>query len=493
MMLQLAESANLFVSTESDNSYQHTAGLVILNADEPPDFCFEKLKSFIGARLGQIPQFRWKLEEAPFGLDLPYWVEDEKFSFERHIHRIAVPAPGDMKALTELAAFLYSHRLDRSRPLWEIWFIEGLQDGRFGLLQKLHHCMMDGQGAQKIGEALCDFAPDPPPRAVPLELSQARTGGAPGELELYARTVGNLAQLPLRSGRHVWSMLRPESSRRSGSDSPGRPRQKALPLPCNGAVGTQRGFVCRSLALGGVKRVKNHFEVSINDVVLALITTTMRNYLLQHDALPEQPVRVNMAVSLRKESDSAASNALTTANIGLPAQCADPVARLRAINDETDAAKRTARSGKSSVFELINSLPPIAVGLITRALTPEMVRSGMNCNFLVSNVKGSTRPMYLAGARIEAMYPISLLVNGVGLNFTCVSYVDKIDFGITCDPELVPDAWAIAEGLDEALREYLQLAGNAAGRRTGTRSRARPVRTTAKAGTTAKRAKAGKS
>lgn len=488
-MLQLSESANLFVSSESDNFYQHTAGLVILNADESPDFCFEKLKSFIGARLGQIPQFRWKLKEVPLGLDLPYWVEDEKFSIERHIHRIAVPAPGDIEALTELAAYLYTHRLDRAKPLWEIWFIEGLQGKRFALLQKLHHCMMDGQGAQKIGEALCDFAPDSPPRAVPAELAQARTGGAPGDFELYARTMGNLAQLPLRSGRHVWSMLRPDSFRRSGSESPGRPRQKAPPLPCNGAVGTQRGFVCRSLALAGVKRVKDHFAVSINDVVLALITTTMRNYLLQRDALPEQPLRVNMAVSLRKESDAATSNAVTTVNIGLPAECADPLARLRAINDETDAAKRTARSGKSSVFELINSLPPIAVGLINRALTPEMMLSGMNCNFLVSNVKGSTRPMYLAGARIEAMYPISLLVNGVGLNFTCVSYVDKIDFGITCDPELVPDAWAIAEGLDDALREYLQLAGKAGARRRP----ARTARAPAKSGLSAKHGKAGRS
>lgn len=495
-MLQLSDSANLFVSAESDNFYQHTAGLVILSADESADFCFEKLRSFIEARLGQIPQFRWKLKEVPFGLDLPYWVEDEKFDFDRHIHRIAVPAPGDIKALTELAAFLYSRRLDRSKPLWELWFIEGLPGRRFALLQKLHHCMMDGQGAQKIGEALCDFAPNPPPRAVPAGLSRARTGGAPGELELYARTVSNLAQFPLRSGRHVWSMLRPAIDLRASPRAQGKAApQQAPALPCNGAIGTQRGFVCCSVALAGVKQVKNHFEVSINDVVLALTTTSMRNYLLQRGALPQQPVRVNMAVSLRKESDSATSNAITTVNIALPTNCAEPLARLRAIHEETDTAKQAARSGKSSVFELINSLPPFAVGLITRALTPEMVLSRMNCNFVVSNVKGSTEPMYLAGARIEAMYPISLLATGVGLNFTCVSYVDKIDFGITCDQELVPDAWLIADGMDAALREYLQLAGDTD---TATRSRtrtvrAKPVRGSATTKVTLKRGKAAKS
>ena len=278
-MLQLSDSTTLFVSTETSTGYQHTAGLMLLDATESPDFCFEKFKAFIDERMSSIPQFRWKLREVPFGLDLPYWVEDESYSIERHVHRIAVPAPGDMRALTELAAYLYSRRLDRSKPLWELWFIEGLEGNRYAMLQKLHHCMMDGQGAQKIGEALCDFEPDPPPRPIPAELLKATTGGAPTELEVYARTVGNLLRTPVRSGRHVLSMLRPAVASLGRPGNRGKAGQSAAApaLPCNGVIGAQRGFVCTSLPLADVKRLKNHFEVSINDVVLALTASSMRN------------------------------------------------------------------------------------------------------------------------------------------------------------------------------------------------------------------------
>jgi len=493
-MLQLSESANFFISAETDTGYQHTAGLVILSADESPDFCFEKLKAFIDERLRLVPQFRWKLREVPFGLDMPYWVEDEKYSIDRHIHRIAVPAPGDTRALTELAAYLYSRRLDRAKPLWEIWFIEGLQGNRFAMLQKLHHCMMDGQGAQKIGELLCDFEPDPPPRQVRSGLSDARTGDAPSELQLYARAAGNLAQLPARTGRHVWSMLRPGlmARARPGAASKTRQQVTAPLLPCNGEIGTQRDFVCTSVSLAEVKRIKNRFDVSINDVVLALTASTMRKYLLLRGALPPEPARVNMAVSLRTGDDPAASNAITSVNICLHTDRADPLERLQAIHGETDAAKRAARAGQSSMYDLINSLPPFALALLNRALTPEMVLATMKCNFVVSNVKGSSAPMYLAGARIEAMYPISLLANGIGLNFTCVSYVDHIDFGITCDRELVPDPWRIAEGLHDATREYLRLAGAAKAKRKAVTPRATPkavVRSETKPGKAAPRGK----
>lgn len=458
-MLQLSDSATLFVSTETDTGYQHTAGLVILDASESRDFCFEKFRAFIDERMSPIPQFRWKLREVPFGLDLPYWVEDQKFSLDRHVHRIAVPAPGDMRALTELAGYLYSHRLDRGKPLWELWFIEGLEGNRFAILQKLHHCMMDGQGAQKIGEALCDFEPDPPPRPIPEEFLSASTGGAPSELDVYARSLGNLLQAPTRSGRHMLSMLRPALLSLGRAEKPGKGGAAAAApeLPCNGVIGTQRGFACLSLPLADVKRVKDHFGVSVNDVVLALTATSMRKYLLHLGVLPRQSARVNMAVSLRKESDKAASNAITSVNLSLHTDRGDPVERLKAIHAETDAAKQAVRSGQSSMYDLVNSLPPFAVALLNKALTPDMVLNMMKCNFVVSNVKGSARPMYLAGARVDAMYPMSLLANGMGLNFTCVSYVDNIDFGITYDVDLLPDPWRIADGLREALAEYLQI------------------------------------
>jgi len=458
-MLQLTESATFFIGTESETNYQHTAGLVILDAGESPDFCFEKLKAFVAERMSPIPQFRWKLREVPFGLDLPYWIEDDRFHIDRHVHRIAVPAPGDMRALTELAAYLYSRRLDRGKPLWELWFIEGLEGNRFAMLQKLHHCLMDGQGAQKLGEALSDFEPDAPPRPIPEEFLEASTGGAPSDFDVYARTIGNLMRAPLRSGRHALSMLRPAllGLTRTAKSDERRESRPAPTLPCNDVIGTRRGIACLSLPLAEIKRVKNQFGVSVNDVVLALTASAMRKYLLHLGVLPRESMRANIAVSLRSDGDAAASNAVTSVNLSLHSDLTDPLERLRAIHAETDAAKQAARGGQSSAYELFNAMPPLVLAVLSRTLTPERVLSMMKCNFLVSNVKGSPRHMYIAGARLEAMYPMSLLAPGMGLNFTCVSYAGNIDVGITYEPELVPDPWHIVAGLREALDEYLGL------------------------------------
>ena len=164
---QLTPREVLLVGGENSRVYQHTAGLTLLDASMTPGFCYEFFRQHLEQRLSSIPHFRWKLHEVALGLDLPYWVEDENFSFDHHIRRIAVPAPGDEKALAEVVSYLYCRHLDRNRPLWETWFIEGLADGQYALVQKLHHCMMDGEGASKLSAAMCDLEPDAAPREVP--------------------------------------------------------------------------------------------------------------------------------------------------------------------------------------------------------------------------------------------------------------------------------------------------------------------------------------
>ena len=176
---QLGREDVLFVASEADNVYYHTAGLVILDTRDCPGFGFDWLKEKVIERIDAVPHFRWRLHEVPMGLDLPYWVEDENFDYDNHFRRIAVPAPGDRQALSEVVALLYSRHLDRRRPLWEFWFIEGLEGGRCALLQKLHHCMMDGQGASKLGAMLCDFEPDGEPRPVEAGIAGARAGSVP--------------------------------------------------------------------------------------------------------------------------------------------------------------------------------------------------------------------------------------------------------------------------------------------------------------------------
>ena len=196
---QLSKTDVLFVAGENARTYHHTAGLVILESPARSPLEFDKFRRFVSKRVAQIPHFHWKLHEVPLSLDLPYWVEDENFSYDHHIKRIAVPSPGDREALGEVVAHLFSKHLDRSRPLWEMWFIEGLADGRVALLQKLHHCLMDGQGAAKLGEIMSDFRPNARPKKVDPEIANARPGETPDSWSLYSNTLSHLSRFPLHS------------------------------------------------------------------------------------------------------------------------------------------------------------------------------------------------------------------------------------------------------------------------------------------------------
>ncbi|MEH6583275.1 MAG: wax ester/triacylglycerol synthase family O-acyltransferase [Halioglobus sp.] len=463
---QLSKEDVLFVAGETDTVYQHTAGLVILDASAAPNFNFETFRERSIARIRQIPHFRWKLHEVPLGLDLPYWVEDENFSYSHHFKRIAVPSPGDREALAEVVAYLYSKHLDRSRPLWEIWFIEGLAGGKFAILQKLHHCMMDGQGASKLGEILCDLEPVAEPRPVDDAITKARPGLVPGQWQQSASTALHLARLPGDASRGIYSFIRPKLLKKLGWEKNTRPEKPGVPSTSfNAEIGSERGFVFGSLALTEIKAVKQAFGVSVNDVVLTLVGSSMRNYLLAHSDLPDAPLRTSIAVSLRTGDDAEFSNKVTTTSLTLATDIEDPVARLRAINGESVQAKQQARKGGMGMLELMQLMPPVLINAMVNATPSELAPQMMGANLIVSNVRASSAPMYIAGVRMETMYPMSIITPGLGINFTCVSYADHVDFGVTIEPELVPQPWDIINGLGAALQEYLALAGEVTGQK----------------------------
>jgi diacylglycerol O-acyltransferase / wax synthase len=405
------------------------------------------------------------LHEVPMGLDLPYWVEDENFRYENHFKRIAVPSPGDREALAELVAHLYSRHLDRSKPLWEFWFIEGLEGGKYAIVQKLHHCMMDGQGASKLGELLCDFEPDAKARPVDASISGARAGAVPDRWHLSTATALHLAGFPWAAYRGILDMVRPkmlEQLRRPVDRSPAKPE---TPLTCfNGDIGRERGFIFGSLSLDDIKTVRKAFDVSVNDVLLALVSTALRHYLLARDELPQSALRTGIPVSLRSDDDEEISNRVTQVSVTLATDIADPVTRLRAISADCTAVKQVVRGGGKGFIELIQIMPPLMVSAMMSVTSPEQTSKMLGSNLIVSNVHGSDKPMYIAGARLETMYPMSIITPGMGVNFTCVSYVDQVDVGVTIEPQLVPDPWTIIDGLHSALREYLRLAKKAARR-----------------------------
>jgi len=450
----------MFVGGETSRIYQHTGGLTLLDASDRPDFGFESLRRHLEQRLASIPHFRWKLHEVPLGLDLPYWVEDESFRFDRHIRRIAVPSPGDRQALAEVAAYLYSRHMDRSRPLWEVWLIEGLGEGKYGLFTKLHHSMMDGEGAARLGAQICDFEPDAPPREIDPAIAEARPGPAPQPWEQSFNTALHLSRFPLRATREILDAARLEISRWLPG---GRKRAGNPPAPVasfNSDIGSERGFVFGSVPLADVKTVKDHFGVTVNDVVLALVGASLRSYLLRSGELPDASLRTSIAVSLRAQDDDELSNKVTAVGVTLATDLADPAERLRAIAAESARAKDEARGGGKGFLEIISILPPVVVNAMMSVTPSELVPWMTGFNLMISSVRGSPMPMYIAGARTTAIYPMSIITPGNAINVTCISYLDRIEFGVTIEPKVFPDPWLLVDGLPEALKEYVKLIGS---------------------------------
>jgi diacylglycerol O-acyltransferase len=456
---QLSKEDKLFVAGETSEVYHHTAGLVILDTSDCPEFSFDYLREKVIQRIKDVPHFRWRLHQVPLALDMPYWVETADFCYENHFKRIALPAPGDREALAEIVAHLYSKHLDRNKPLWEFWLIEGLAGGKYAILQKLHHCMMDGQGASQLGELLCDFEPDAKARPVDASISGARAGAVPDRWYLSTATALHLAGFPWAAYRGIADLIRPKILEQFKWQAERSPAKPETPLTClNGAIGRERGFIFGSLSLDDIKTVRKAFDVSVNDVLLALVSTALRHYLLARGELPQSSLRTGIPISLRSAGDDEISNRVTQASVTLATDVADPVARLRAISADCAEVKQVVRGGGKGFIELIQIMPPLMVSAMMAVTSPEQTSQMLGSNLIVSNVHGSDKPMYIAGARLETMYPMSIITPGLCINFTCVSYVDQVDVGVTIEPQLVPDPWAIIDGLDSALREYLRLA-----------------------------------
>jgi len=456
---QLTSNEVLFIGGETDNVYQHTGGLVLLDASDRPEFCFQRYRGLLEERLANIPHFHWKLHEVPLGLDLPYWVEDDHFSYDHHIHRVGVPSPGDDRALAETAAHLYSRHLDRHRPLWEAWFIEGLADGRYAMLYKMHHCMMDGEGAAKLSASLMDYEPDAEPGQVDPAIADARPGEVPEWWRESIHAAVRLNSLPLRIGWEAYGALRHSLWQRLTGHSRTENKAPSAPLASfNADIGRDRGYVFGSLSLADIKQVKSHYDVTVNDVILALVGSSLRSYLLQWDELPVRSLRSSIAVSLRTEGDDDFSNRITTAAVTLATDLDDPGERLRAIARDTREAKERAHRGSGNgLLEIVGMLPPLAVGAILNLAPPDQVIKTVGVNVIVSTVRGTNRLAYIGGALITDMYPLSIISPGGGINVTSISYADKVEFGITIDPNLVPEPWTIIDGLHSALADYLTL------------------------------------
>jgi WS/DGAT/MGAT family acyltransferase len=455
-MEQLSGADSVFLAMETPIWPQHVGGLTILDPTGVAGFGFEAVRRVTAERMRLAPRYTQRLREVPLGLDRAYFVDVPDFDPREQIRRIAVPTPGGIRELAELAAYLMSRPLDRRRPLWEMWYIEGAAQGRVAMVMKSHHCLMDGMAASGIGELLCDLSPDPAARTLPEP--PERHAGEPSALGMALRASLHAAQRPAAFARFAGRIL---SQAAGAVAARARGDASALPLRLpalrmNGVPGPERGFACATVPIARVKALKKRYDVTVNDVVLALSGSALRRYLLARGELPESPLVAVIAVSKRAEGDTTAGNQITTASVGWATDVADPVERLQRIHEHAARAKAGVGGLEGDFLRgLGESFAPGALNLMMRTLWPAFA-GPFPGHVVVSNVRGTPVPLYIAGAPIEAIYPLSILAPGQGLNITVMTYRDRVDVGFTVAPELVPDAWSLAEGIPLALDELEQ-------------------------------------
>lgn len=458
-MKQLAPADSVVLSAENPELPQHIAALAVLDPADAPDFGFEKLFRTVEERVQRLPTFTSKLREIPLGLDHAYLVEDERFDVRNHVHRSTVASPGGLRELTDLAARLFAPRLDRNKPLWEMWYIDGLADGRVALLIKNHHCLMDGVALSGLAAALCDILPSGasddslPTLRVPEE-------DVFSEVDLVVRAASNTLRRPLELARFGARALRGALGA-PGASAPAddEPPPAAPPfVSFNGRVSWQRGYACTSAALSDIKTVKNRFGVTVNDVLLAVASGAARHYLSARGELPEGELVAAIPVSLRPADakELTADNQLSFVPVAWGTHIADPAERLLHIHRSAASGKRRARESGEHLFASIGSiLAPGAIHLLMRFVAPLSGDYNIPISLNVSTLQTVPIPLYVAGARIEAVYPMTVLQPSQGLAITAVTYADRVHIGFTFAPELVSEPWLLAEGFDKSMTELV--------------------------------------
>ena len=450
-----------FLYFETPSMHMHIAMTAIFDPSTMPDgYQLDRIKEGIASRLHLVPPFRRRVIEVPFRLHHPLWVEDPDFDIDYHIRRVTAPSPGGHHELAEVAAQINSTPLDRSRPLWELHVVEGLADGAFGMVVKVHHCAVDGVSGAELLVSLFDLEPggreiDPPPERQPDVI--------PSDMDLVTHAVTSRARhgltlIPLigSTAQKVGALV---SRHRDPDVAVGAVPLTAPATPWNRAISPHRSMSFTRVSLADIKRIKNHLGCTVNDVVLGLMGGTLRRYLEAQDAQPEAPLVAVCPVSVRTDEDTSHSNNKVSAMFTtLASDVDDPLERLRIIHEVTLGAKQDQDLlGATLLQDWAEHAAPATFSLAAR------VYSGMHLsdrhrpiyNVVISNVPGPPFPLYFAGAKLETTLPMGPVMEGAGLNITVMSYIDQVDIGFVACRELVPDVWSLADHAEAALAELL--------------------------------------
>jgi len=460
MFEQLSDQDAGYLYLETLETPQHVGGVSLV--DLPPGYegdFFADYRRQIADRLHLIPLLHRKLAPLPFDIDHPFWIDEPHVDLDYHIRLQTLPPPGRMAQLEELVGRLHSNFLDRTRPLWEFYVINGLASGQVAIYTKIHHAGMDGASSQHLVETMYDPTPEPRQFARPVPPPAAE--GAPRMEKLLRGVTEHVVRSEIRALQFVpellkaWSRIALPDARTLRYDTASLPPLRPPKTLFNVAISSQRAYAARSLSLKRCKALARAADCKVNDIVLALCADVLRRYLHERDALPRQPMTAMVPVATRDPNaapGAANQNALMLCS--LATHIADPVKRLQAIAASSQEQKKLLGNLRNL---LLPDLSLVGSGLVMRGMVDLYRRAKLAdqlppfANLTVSNVPGPPVPLYIAGARVASFYPCSIPYHGTALNITVESYCDALDFGLIACRRTVPDVAELADNLTAAL------------------------------------------
>ncbi|MGE0217689.1 WS/DGAT/MGAT family O-acyltransferase [Mycolicibacterium sp.] len=440
--------------SESSTVPLHVCSVVELDTSTVPGgYSFERFRDELAKRIPALPEFRTRLADSQLNLDHPVWVEDNDFDLSRHLNRIALPAPGGREELAEVCGHIASVQLDRDKPLWELWVIEGLAgDAALALMIKVHHAAVDGVSAANLLEQLLDVEPDAAPpdpvdgpgHASPLGIA------VDGLLRFLTRPWQLTRVVPVTTAMVTQTVRRAVTGRAMAAPF------SAPTTRFNAELTSERSVALVQLDLGEVKAVKDRWGVKVNDVVMALCAGALRGYLSARDELPGKPLIAVVPASVHGTSDRPGRNQLSGMFCNLHTDIDDPVRRLQSIATSNVRAKEhSAALGPTVLVDLAQSISRAGFGWLLGVLGRTPLSRIAIHNVVISNVAGPPMTLYSCGAEVTALYPLGPIFHGSGLNITVMSLGDRLNVGIISCPQLVDDLWDLADRFHTEL-EVLQ-------------------------------------
>ena len=460
-MERLAGIDASFLYMETPQAHMHVGFACILDpGDSPEGYDPDAVIKHVEERAASHRVFRRRLVRVPFDLHHPLWVDDPNFDLIHHMHRVALPAPGGPEEFGEMIGRIGSSPLDRSKPLWEIWIIEGLQGGRLGLALRMHHAVVDGVSGAGLLMHLFDKSRTTiaPPAPFPTELDEI-----PSDWKLFTHALRSRLRQPVDMLRTVGATVIKATGLLADQITEGRPAGtrplEAPRTPFNASISPRRNLAMMRVPFEEVREVKEALGCTVNDVILATAGGGLRTYLEGLNALPEQSLTAACPISVRTEEESREfNNKVSVFWTTLATDTDDPLARVQRIHESTMIAKRELQAmGGDTLQEWAELAGPRLFNFAVRTYSSQQLADLHRPvhNLVISNVPGPRQPLYLAGLKLEAAYPTGPVMEGMGLNLTVLSYAGAVDFAFFVDSKLVPDVWDLARATKAALGELL--------------------------------------